>query len=68
LHRGIEANQEKIKAIKVMGPPARIKDVQKLSRFISRLAEQALPFFKLLWKSRPFFWTEEVDEAFRELK
>jgi hypothetical protein len=38
-----------------MRPPARIKDVQKLtgclaalSRFIFRLAEQAFPFFKLL--------------------
>jgi hypothetical protein len=38
-----------------MRPPARIKDMQKLvgclaalSRFISRLAEQALPFFKQL--------------------
>jgi hypothetical protein len=51
-HRGIEANPEKIKAIEIMRPPARIKDVQKLtgslaalSRFISRLAERALPFF-----------------------
>jgi hypothetical protein len=26
-HRGIEANLEKIKAIEVMWPPARIKDV-----------------------------------------
>jgi hypothetical protein len=38
-----------------MQPPAHTKDVQKLtgclatlSRFISRLAEWALPFFKLL--------------------
>jgi hypothetical protein len=59
--RGIEANPEKIRTIEAMRPPARIKDVQKLagclvalSRFISRLAEQALPFFKLLWKSGPF--------------
>jgi hypothetical protein len=51
-YRGIEANPEKIKAIEAMRPPARIKDVQKLtgslaalSRFISRLAERALPFF-----------------------
>jgi hypothetical protein len=65
LHRGIEANPEKIKAIETMRPPARIKDVQKLtgslaalSRFISRLAERALPFFKLLRKSGPFSWTE----------
>jgi hypothetical protein len=74
-YRGIEANPEKIKMIKVMRHLAHIKDVHKLtgclavlSRFISRLAEWALPFFRLLWKSRPFVWTEEVEEAFQELK
>ena len=74
-YRGIEANSEKIKAIEATRPPARIKDVQKLtgslaalSRFISRLAERALPFFKLLWKSGPFSWTEETEQAFQELK
>jgi hypothetical protein len=74
-HRGIEANPEKIKAIEAMRPPAQIKDVQKLtgslaalSRFISRLAERALPFFKLLRKSGPFSWTEEAERAFQELK
>jgi hypothetical protein len=70
-HRGIEANPEKIRAIEAMRPPARIKDVQKfmgslatLSHFISRLAERALPFFKLLRKSCPFSWTEEAEQAF----
>jgi hypothetical protein len=74
-HRDIEANLEKIKAIEEMRPPARIKDVQKLvgslaalSRFISRLAERALPFFKMLRKSGPFSWTKEVERAFQELK
>jgi hypothetical protein len=74
-YRGIEENPEKIKAIEAMRSPARIKDVQKLtgslaalSRFISRLAERALPFFKLLRKSSPFSWTEEVEQAFQELK
>jgi hypothetical protein len=74
-HRGIEANPEKIKAIEAMRPPARIKDVHKLtgslaalSRFISRQAERALPFFKLLRKSGPFSWTEEAKQAFQELK
>jgi hypothetical protein len=74
-HRGIEANLEKIRAIEAMRPTARIKDVQKLtgslaalSRFISRLAERALPFFKLLRKSGPFSWTEEAEHAFQELK
>jgi hypothetical protein len=39
-----------------------------LSRFISRLAERALPFFKLLRKSGRFVSTQEADEAFQELK
>jgi hypothetical protein len=58
-----------------MRPLARIKDVQKLtgplaalSRFISRLAERALPFFKLLQKSSPFSWTKEAEQTFQELK
>jgi hypothetical protein len=74
-YRGIEENPEKIKAIEAMKPPTRIKDVQKLtgslaalSRFISRLAERALPFFKLLRKFGPFSWTEEAEQAFQELK
>jgi hypothetical protein len=74
-YRGIEANSEKIRAIEAMRPPVRVKDVQKLteplaalSRFISRLSEIALPFFKLLRKSGPFSWTEEAEQAFQELK
>jgi hypothetical protein len=54
-----------------MRPPTRVKDVQKLtgclaalSHFISRLAERALPFFKLLRKSGPFIWTEDAEELF----
>ena len=64
-------NTEKIRAIEAMRPPARVKDVQNLmgslaalSRFISRLAERALPFFKLLRKFGPFSWTEEAEQAF----
>jgi hypothetical protein len=74
-HQEINANPEKITAIEVMWPPARIKDVQKLtgcltalSWFISRPTEWVLPFFKLLRKSRPFVWTQEADEVFQELK
>jgi hypothetical protein len=74
-HRGTEANPEKIRAIEAMRPPARLKDVQKLtgslaalSRFISRLAERALPFFKLMRGSGPFTWTEETKQAFQEMK
>jgi hypothetical protein len=54
-HCGIEANPEKISAITNMKAPTCIKDVQKLTgcmaalnRFISRLGQRGLPFFKLL--------------------
>jgi hypothetical protein len=39
-----------------------------LSRFFSRLAEWALPLFKLLRKSGPFVWTDEAEEAFQDIK
>jgi hypothetical protein len=74
-YRGIEANPEKTKAIEAMRPLARINDVHKLagslaalSRFISRLAERTLPFFKMLRKSGPFSWTKEAEQTFQELK
>ena len=48
--RSIEANPEKIKAIKRMRKPARLRDVQKFTgclasvrQFLSRLGERALP-------------------------
>ena len=58
-----------------MRHPTRIKDVQKLmgslaalSRFILRLAERALSFFKLLRRSGIFSWTKVAKQAFQELK
>ena len=39
-----------------------------LSRFISRLGEKGLPFFKLLKASERFSWLEEADTAFEQLK
>jgi hypothetical protein len=39
-----------------------------LSRFISRLAERALPFLKLMRGFDPFTWTEEAKQAFQEMK
>jgi hypothetical protein len=74
-HRGIEANPEKISAITNMKAPTCIKDVQKLTgcmgslnRFISRLGERGLPFFKLLKHQEKFVWTTEVDQALVQLK
>ena len=58
-HRGIEANPEKVKAVEDISPPKTLREMQKLTgrvtalgRFISKLGEQALPFFKLMKKKR----------------
>jgi hypothetical protein len=60
-HRGIEANPEKIEATMRMEAPRSQKKVQRLtgcmaalSRFISRLGEKGLPFYKLLKKVDKF--------------
>jgi hypothetical protein len=73
--RGIEANPEKISAITSMKAPTCIKDVQKrtgcmaaLNRFISKLGERGLPFFKLLKHQEKFVWTPEADQALAQLK
>jgi hypothetical protein len=39
-----------------------------LSRFISKLGEKALPFYRLLRKMDNFTWTKEVQAAFDDLK
>jgi hypothetical protein len=69
-HHLIEANPEKISAITKMKAATCIKDVQKLpgcvaalNRFISKLGERGLPFFKLLKHQEKFVWTLEADQA-----
>ena len=39
-----------------------------LSRFISKSAERALPFFKILKKAGPMKWTPEAEAALQDLK
>jgi hypothetical protein len=39
-----------------------------VSRFISRLGEQALPLYKLMKKSDELVWTDEADTALKDLK
>jgi hypothetical protein len=39
-----------------------------LNRFISRLGEKGLPFFKLLKKQDKFEWTEVANTVFKKLK
>jgi hypothetical protein len=74
-HRGIEENLEKIEAIMRMEPPRSQKKVQRLtgcmaplSRFISRLGEKGMSFYKLLKKVDKFQWTTEAQEALEALK
>jgi dsDNA-binding SOS-regulon protein len=39
-----------------------------LNRFISKLGERELPFFKLLNHQEKFVWTPEADQALAQLK
>jgi hypothetical protein len=74
-HRGIEANPTKVDAICKMAKPSKKKDVMKLTgmmaalgRFISKLGEKGLPFFKLLKKADKFVWHDEAQKVFEALK
>ena len=58
-----------------MEAPATVKDVQKLTgcmaalnRFLSKLGERGLPFFKLLKKQDKFQWSQEAADALEDLK
>jgi ribonuclease HI len=71
----IEANPDKIRAIREMEEPKTKKDIQKLNgqvaalnRFISRSAERSLPFFKVLKGKGTIEWGPEQSKAFAELK
>lgn len=73
--RGIEANLEKIAAIKRMQPSKSLLGVQKFtgclaspSRFVSRLGEKALLLYQLMKKTNKFTWTAQADAAFHDLK
>jgi hypothetical protein len=74
--RGIEANPEKIQAILTMGKPTKLHQVQQvvgrvaaLSQFVTRLGENALPFYALMKKSdKKFEWIEEADKTLAHLK
>ncbi|KAL0430800.1 UNVERIFIED_CONTAM: hypothetical protein Sradi_0706000 [Sesamum radiatum] len=73
--RGIEAKAKKIEAIVRLQSPKTQKEVQKLtgkiaslSRFISRYADRSLLFFKTLGKAKEFKWTEECEQALKDLK
>jgi hypothetical protein len=74
-HRGIEVNPAKVNVIRNMAKPSSNKDVTKLTgmmvalgRFISKLGERGLPFFKLMKKADKFVWDDEAQKAFEALK
>jgi hypothetical protein len=71
----LKLTRKKIEAIMRMEAPQSQKKVQRLtgcmaalSRFISRLGEKGLPFYKLLKKVDKFQWTTEAQEALDALK
>src|SRR4051812_38244765 len=83
-NHGIEANPDKIKAIVDMEEPKALHDIQKLngklatlSRFLTKGAEKALPFLKLLkgvsstkkvTKAKAIVWNTKCKVAFEKLK
>jgi hypothetical protein len=73
--RGIQANPQKIEALRRMQPPSNRKEVQRLTgsiaslnRFISKAAEQSLPFFKVLHANTIFQWGAEQQQALEDLR
>jgi hypothetical protein len=73
--RGIDANPTKVEAIKKLQPPRTRKEIQKLagmmvdlSRFMSKLGERGMWFYKLLCKADEFQWDDQAAAAFVQLK
>jgi hypothetical protein len=72
---GIQANPEKIEAIRNMRTSKIKRHIHKLigriatlGRFISRLAEKSLPFFKLLSAKNKIVWGIEEEKVFKQFK
>jgi hypothetical protein len=73
--KGIEANLDKIEAIVYKKHPHYKKEVQRLTsriaalnQFMAKLAEQSLPFFKVLRGSGTFEWGMDPQEPFNAMK
>jgi hypothetical protein len=73
--RGIYVNPKKVEAIENLQPPQTRKEIQKLagmmtalSRFISKLGERGMPFYRLLLKADGFQWDDQAATTFVELK
>jgi hypothetical protein len=73
--RGIDVNPKKVEAIKKLQLPQSRKEIQKLagmmaalSRFISKLGERGMSFYRLLRKADGFQWNDQAAATFVELK
>ena len=71
--KGIEANPGKVRAILEITSSKTVKEVQKLTRriaalnrFVSKVTDKCLPFFKTL--KQAFAWIDECQKVFQELK
>jgi hypothetical protein len=71
----INVNPKKVEAIKNLQPPRTRKEIQKLAgmmaalnRFISKLEERGMPFYRLLRKTDGFQWDDQAAAMFIELK
>jgi hypothetical protein len=69
--RGIDANPTKVKAIEKLQPSRMRREIQKLasmmvalSRFISKLGECGMLFYKLLRNADGFQWNDQTAAAF----
>ncbi|GJY87233.1 reverse transcriptase domain-containing protein [Tanacetum coccineum] len=75
---GLKVCPDKVDAVLSLSSPKCLKDVQNLNgklaslnRFLAKLVEKSLPFFKTLkkcTKKSDFHWTTEAEEAFKQMK
>ncbi|GJS51271.1 reverse transcriptase domain-containing protein [Tanacetum coccineum] len=76
--KGLKVCPDKVDAVLSLPSPKCLKDVQKLNgklaslnRFLAKLVEKSLPFFKTLkkcTKKSDFHWTTKAEEAFKQIK
>jgi hypothetical protein len=72
---GINANPTKVEAIEKLQPARTRREIQKLTgmmttliRFISKLGECGMSFYKWLRKADGFQWDDQAASAFNQLK
>lgn len=72
---GIQMDPEKVRTIKEWKSPTTVKGVRGFlgfanfyRRFISNFSKMARPLTDLTHKDKPFLWTDECEQAFKQLK